>query len=140
MEEIVYTHSLSVQDYSDLREAVGFNNIPLKQAQTGLKNSCYIVAAKCADKTVGMARLISDGGYVAYIADVIVSPEFQKRGIGKAMIHKILEYIRSSMEEGDRVMVCLMAAKGRESFYAPFHFTARPDDQLGAGMSQWLVK
>lgn len=140
MTEILYANFLSVQDYNKLRESVGFSKIPEEKAQTGLNNSTYVVAAKCADQTVGTARLISDGGYVAYIADVIVLPEFQKRGIGKTMIAMILEYIESNMEKGDRVMVCLMAAKGRESFYKQFNFIARPDDQYGAGMSQWISK
>lgn len=93
---------------------------------------------RCGGKTVACARLISDGGYVRYLADVIVRPEFQGQGIGKTMIRMILRHIRESLEPGERAMTFLMAAKGRESFYRPLGFRDRPNSESGAGMSQWI--
>lgn len=140
MKAITYLHSISVEEYTKLREAVGFRKIPESRAQTGLNNSAYVVAAKCGDQYVGTARLITDGGYVAYIADVIVSPEFQGMGIGKTMVHDILEHIKGNLQEGESVMTCLMAAKDRESYYRQFGFLSRPNEENGAGMSQWITK
>ncbi len=87
-----------------------------------------------------MARVISDGGYVALIADVIVMPEFQGMGIGKTIMKMVMEYFSGILEEGDKIFINLMAAKGRESFYKQFGFIERPNDELGSGMTQWLSR
>lgn len=137
--EIIFEHSISVEEYTKLREAVGFRKIPEHKAQIGLDHSTYLLAAMCGDRCVGTARLLTDGGYVAYIADVIVLPEFQGRGIGKMMVKNILNYIKRNWQEGEPVLVCLMAAKDRESFYQPFGFSVRPNEENGAGMSQWIL-
>jgi len=87
-----------------------------------------------------MARLLSDGGYVQYIADVVVHPDYQGYGIGKTMINKIMEYINQGLEDGDKALICLMAAKEKEPFYKKFGLEERPNDDYGAGMSKWIIK
>lgn len=138
--EISYCNTLSAEEFNGLRGAVGWGLISERQAKTGLAHTEFLVAAKDGDRTVGCARIVGDGGYVAYICDVIVHPDYQGQGIGKGMIGRLLEFIRSNMEPGDRVMVLLMAAKGRETFYRPFGFLDRPDSTGGAGMVQWIEK
>jgi N-acetylglutamate synthase-like GNAT family acetyltransferase len=119
---------------------VGWNAIPERQAGIGIRNSSYVVAAHDDNKIVGMARLVTDGGYVAYIADVVVHPEYQKKGIGRTMINMILSHLDENLNEGEAVCVILMAAKDKEEFYKQFGFNERPNENLGAGMSQWLSK
>ena len=136
--EIKYVNEISVADYNYLRKISGWNEIEEKQALTGIQNSAFLISALHNDKTVGLARVVSDGGYVVVIVDVIVLPEYQGKGIGKTMMEKVMEYINNSLQEGQRVMVNLMSAKGRESFYSQFGFETRPNEKLGAGMSQWI--
>jgi GNAT superfamily N-acetyltransferase len=138
--ELSYGNALSAEEFNDLRNAVGWARISARQAETGLAHTEFLVAARDGDRTVGCARIVGDGGYVAYICDVIVRPDYQAHGIGKAMIGRLLEFIRSNLEPGERVMVLLMAAKGRESFYRQFGFVERPDGTSGAGMMQWMKK
>jgi GNAT superfamily N-acetyltransferase len=137
---IEYSNQISEIEYNSLRESVGWDAISFRQAQTGLKNTTFQVAAKNEGKPVGMARLISDGGYVRYIADVVVLPAYQGYAIGKTMVGMIMDYIKSELEDGERVLVFLMAAKGKEPFYKQFGFGERPNDEYGAGMSQFITK
>jgi GNAT superfamily N-acetyltransferase len=137
---IVYDSLLTVTDYNNLRKAVGWNEINERQAGAGIGNSAYLAAAHVGGMTIGMARLITDGGYVAYIADVIVHPDYQGLGIGKTMLRMIMNHLETTLREGDGVCVILMAAKGKENFYNQFGFVERPNESLGAGMSQWISK
>jgi GNAT superfamily N-acetyltransferase len=137
---LFYGNTLTAEDFNSLRDAVGWARLSPRQAETGLAHTEFLVAARDGDRTVGCARIVGDGGYVAYICDVIVHPDYQEHGIGKAMIGRLLEFIRSNLEPGERVMVLLMAAKGRESFYRQFGFIERPDSTSGAGMMQWMKK
>lgn len=138
MNGICYGHDLTVGEYRDLRVSVGWSALSERQAAAVVQNSSYFIAARAEGRIVGMARLVSDGGYVAYIADVVVRPDFQGKGIGKAMMTMILRHIRESAMPGERILACLMAAKDREPFYEGLGFSVRPNGQLGAGMSLWI--
>lgn len=60
---ITYSNQITVVDYNTLRKSVGWNEIKPERAQIGLSNSvCFV--AEDEGKAVGLARLISDGGYV----------------------------------------------------------------------------
>lgn len=41
------------------------------------------------DKLIGLARATSDGEYQASIYDVVLLPNYQKKGIGKQIIEKL---------------------------------------------------
>ena len=137
---IKYINHISVEDYIMLRKSAGFTELSKRQAETALQNYAFLIAAEENDKTIGMARLVADGAYVAVIVDVIVLPEYQGAGIGRVMIERIVEYIESNMTIGEKVLVMLVAAKGKEGFYEKFGFVKRPNETYGAGMSQWISK
>lgn len=140
MEPIIYNNQISVENYNMLRKSVGWNQISYKRAQAGLNNSSFIIVANVNNVPIGMARVVSDGGYVVIVVDVIVLPEYQGKGIGTEMMKKVMEHIKDSISDGEGVFVNLMAAKGRETFYKQYGFTERPNEKLGAGMTQWISK
>ncbi|MGX8700740.1 GNAT family N-acetyltransferase [Caproiciproducens sp.] len=137
---IEYRHEITVEDYNALRRAVGWDPIEPAQAKEGLRNSAYIICAVDGDKIVGHARAVSDGGYVVLISDVIVRPDYQKNGIAKTMVQGLMDYFTARLKSGQAILFNLMAAKGRESFYKQLGFSERPNDEVGAGMSQWFRK
>jgi hypothetical protein len=54
------------------------------------------------------------------------------------MMEKVMNFYRWLTQPGERVLVNLMAAAGKEPFYTRFGFTVRPDEgALGAGMSMY---
>lgn len=135
---IEYRDTLSVEAYNHLRKSAGWTEVESKQAQIGIRNSAYIIAAYEADQCVGCLRVVSDGGYTANIVDVLVLPEYQRSGIGKEMMSKAIAFLQNPLEKGQMVMVNLMAAKGKESFCDKFGFEARPNLKSGAGMVMYL--
>lgn len=138
--DILYVHTIEKSDYSFLRKSVGWPQLSDRQAFCSINSSAYFIAAKYEGKTIGMTRVVSDGGYIAYIADVIVLPEYQGLGIGKTMVGMAMQFIKDGMCEGETVFVNLMAAKGKEPFYSKFGFAERPNETHGAGMTQYLKK
>ena len=73
---------------------------------------------------VGMGRLVGDGAMYWYLQEIIVLPEYQGKGIGKSIVNRLIEHIKSTAVPGTRVDVGLTAVKGKESFYEKFGFTA----------------
>lgn len=136
---ITYGDQISVEDYNALRASVGWNMIKPERAARGLANSRRIVAYEDG-KVIGLARIISDGGYVTVIYDVIVHPEYQKQGIGTRLMQKVMDSVIEELEEGENQMISLFAAKGKEPFYLKFGFEERPNEKMGAGMVHWVKK
>lgn len=54
------------------------------------KHSLKILGAYDADKLVGIIRAVGDGYSIVYIQDIIVLPEYQRKGIGTLLLDKIL--------------------------------------------------
>jgi len=137
---IRYTDTISAEDCDKLRNSAQWPQMHIEQIITGLANSAFIIAAKDGEQTVGMVRVVSDGGYVFFIVDVLVLPEYQHKGIGKTMMKRAMEYIYSSLREGYCIQVDLLASKGKEGFYEEFGFIKRPDDNYGCGMTLRIEK
>lgn len=137
--KISYGDRLTAVEYRALRDAMGWGKLTDAQAGRGLENSACIVAARDGEQAVGMARLLFDYGYVAYLADVIVLPEYQGMGIGRAMLERIFAFLKENTWEGEYLMCGLHAAEGKEAFYERFGFVRRPCEGMGAGMVlKWM--
>jgi GNAT superfamily N-acetyltransferase len=69
-------------------------------------------------KSVGMGRVISDGIADAYLQDVVVLPEWRKKGVGKMIVSKLLECCRSRRI----AWIGLIAQPGTDTFYQSLGF------------------
>lgn len=134
---LVYDNVLSVKEYCELRCAVGWAPIAEDQAQAGLANSDFVIACRDDRNIVGCARIFWDKGYIAYLADVMVKPEYQKQGIGKNLVTACISYIDKQLKDGWRIKIVIVSAKGKEEFYKKFGFQVRPNENDGAGMQVW---
>ncbi len=136
--EIIFTHTISIDNYNSLRASVDFITITPKRAKIALANSLYILIAMDGDTPVGMARVVGDGGYVYFICDVIVRPSYQSNGLGRKIIENVLSWLESQVEGNETIMVNLMSAMNKEPFYEKLGFHKRPFGNHGSGMSLWL--
>ena len=125
----------SARDYNRLRVAVGWKPYRESVIEDSLPNSLYCLCALIDAQTVGMARIIGDAGMVYYIQDVIVLPEYQRRGIGTHMMDKVMAYLRAHAHHN--TIIGLMSAVGKEALYEKYGFTRRPNEKLGAGMTMF---
>lgn len=131
-------NTITVQDYLTIRTCVGWKALLVEQAEQALQHSLHVVGAYDGEKLVGMGRIVGDGAVICYVQDLIVVPEYQYKGVGSIVLNSLIEYVKSLRVEGTEMMLCLMCAKGRESFYEKHGFTARPTNELGPGMIQYL--
>ena len=121
-------------DFIKLRESAGWGRPLENQIEAGLKNSLFTVSAIHNNQIIGMGRLVGDGFTICYIQDLIVLPEYQGKGVGKAIMEKLIAYISENAMPNTYVTVGLFSAKGKESFYEKFGFYIRPNENRGAGM------
>ena len=112
--DILYT-APTAEEFVHLRAVTGLPPRSVAGAQKGLKNSLFWVTLRHHGNLIGMGRAVGDGGTVVQITDIAVHPNYQRKGFGKLIFHKIQEYI--SKEVPDEAFVCLFAEKQAVPFY-----------------------
>jgi GNAT superfamily N-acetyltransferase len=114
-----------------LYESVGwgaYTRDPMRLVEA-IKGSYLVVTARSENGTlVGLARTISDGHTIAYIQDVLVSPAFQRRGVGSSL----LAYVIRKCEHIRQLVLVTDAEPVQRAFYESQGFVeahdARPDE------------
>ena len=85
-----------------------------------LKNANLIITAWHGERLVGISRTLTDFTYVAYLADLAVDADYQRRGIGKRLIHETKRRLRLEC------MVVLLAAPKANEYYPKIGFEHNP--------------
>ena len=75
-----------------LYESVGWTNYTDKpeMLRNAYLNSLKIYGAYVDDKLIGIIRVVGDGYSVIFIQDLLVHPEFQRKGVGTLLLKKVL--------------------------------------------------
>ncbi len=81
-----------------------------------LRGADLIVTARFEGKLIGVSRAITDFAYCTYLSDLAVDIEFQKQGIGQALIDE------THRLAGSRTMLILLAAPAAQSYYPHIGF------------------
>ena len=77
-----------------LADAVGWSHaFDWKTLAASLDGSLFGVVARVGNQTIGMGRLVGDGVKYFYVQDVAVLPEQQGRGIGTALVRRLLDHV-----------------------------------------------
>ena len=135
---MILDDTLTLKEYKELIDLLGWKKASDRLIEISLKNSMtekYVID----NEIIGMARLITDGGYAGLIMDVIVKPDYQNQGIGTKMVNRLLQRVKENLEEGEEVMLQLLAAPGKIDFYKKFGFKVKVTT-ADAGMYMWMKK
>ena len=94
--------SVDPADLLDLYESVGWKAYTRdpEGLATAVANSTYIVEARAKGELIGLARGLSDDVSIFYLQDILVRPEWQRRGVGKSLMLNCLErfsHVRSKV-------------------------------------------
>lgn len=116
MAEVEGGARLEAAEYRRLRDSVGWTT-PHDDAelQASLDLTWNVVAREDGE-AVGVGRLLDDGLLYATIWDMIVVPHAQRRGIGSAILERLLERSR------DRHIVALVASPAGRPLYERYGF------------------
>jgi N-acetylglutamate synthase-like GNAT family acetyltransferase len=81
------------------------------------ENSNLVISAWDESKLVGVCRTITDWVWCSYLADLAVSPDYKKSGIGK----KLIELTRGKV--GEQSMILLLSVPTAMDYYLKVGFT-----------------
>ena len=127
---IVKYNELTAEEFIELWETVWGNGPSLEQTRLAMKHTLFRVSIWDGDYIVAMARMNGDMGLNYYIKDVVVRPEYQRKGIGRMLINELRRFINDNGVKGTDIFVELCAVPDKIPFYAKFGFEANDAQRL----------
>jgi ribosomal protein S18 acetylase RimI-like enzyme len=132
-ERIVFSteRDIDLYELEELCDAVGWSRRPLRKVKKAIEHSFLVTTMwqvrGTKKRLIGFARATSDHAFNATIWDVVVHPDFQGKGLGKALMKYILKKLRS--EEISNVT--LFADPHVVDFYRNLGFMSDPEGIKG---------
>ena len=105
---------LQAEDFVRLRIQAGLVEIPVEHARKALHNGLMNVSAIYNGELVGMGRLVGDGAMYWYLQEIIILPQFQRKGIGTMIVNHLVDYARENSKTGKFITNGGVSAKGKE--------------------------
>ena len=62
-----------------------------EQLRKGFENSMLTLAAYEDEQLLGIIRTVGDGHTIVFVQDILVFPEYQRKGVGSALLQAILD-------------------------------------------------
>ncbi|MGI5502983.1 GNAT family N-acetyltransferase [Lentzea sp. CA-135723] len=120
----------SVDDYLRLRQESGLSARTRQEAENGINGAwaSAIVIHVESGETVGMGRVLSDGGWYFHVIDMAVLPDHQRKGIGDAVLTALLDRIEA---HAPNAYVNLLADPPGRRLYARHGFVESAPASIG---------
>jgi ribosomal protein S18 acetylase RimI-like enzyme len=90
MTELTYVEGFSPEDFLALAQRVWPREYSVAAASAALARTINI-GAWDGDRLVASIRLLTDGYFFATIPEILVDPEYQRRGIGRHLMELALD-------------------------------------------------
>ena len=97
-----------------------------------LEETDLVVLAWEGDVLVGLARVLSDDVHIAYVQDILVHPDHQRKGIGQDLMDRVLERYKHVRQT---VLLC-DATPELAAFYESVGFGEA--STLGSGLAAYV--
>ncbi|WP_298751175.1 GNAT family N-acetyltransferase [uncultured Serinicoccus sp.] len=112
-----------------LYDAVGWSSYTTdpETLEAAVAGSSRVVTARYGEDLLGLARVISDGATIAYLQDVLVRPELQREGVGRALVVAALEPFARCRQK----VLLTEDEPGQRAFYESLGWTEIRDHEDG---------
>lgn len=93
--ELIYRvgPEIDAEQIGEVYRSVGWGDLAAdaELLARGLRGATLVVSAWDGARAVGVARMLSDGAFQAYIMGVAVRPEYGNRGVGTRLVTMLLD-------------------------------------------------
>jgi aralkylamine N-acetyltransferase len=123
--------NIDLYELEELCDSVGWARRPIRKVRKAIEHSFVVITIReqrgSFNRLIGFARATSDRAFNATIWDVVVHPEFQGKGLGKALMQEVVKELRRA----DISNISLFADAHVVDFYRQLGFNADPEGIKG---------
>lgn len=85
--------NFQLEEITNLYQSVGWTNYleRISVLEDAYANSLCVIGAYDNEKLVGIIRAVGDGQTIVFVQDIIVLPEYQRKGIGTKLLKTVVE-------------------------------------------------
>ncbi|MEM7544064.1 MAG: GNAT family N-acetyltransferase [Pseudomonadota bacterium] len=121
------------EDHMRLRREAGMSRFSAEATRMALKGTIHGVTVVHADETVGMGRIIGDGGCLFQIVDIVVAVDHRGRGLGKRIMQMLMDFAHDDLPSGS--YISLIADVPANLLYEQFGFRETAPVSLGMAIT-----
>nr|WP_156800351.1 GNAT family N-acetyltransferase [Pseudanabaena sp. PCC 7367] len=122
---------IDVYELEELCDAVGWSRRPIRKVRKAIQHSFIVISMwekrGTYSRLIGFARATSDHAFNATLWDVVVHPEYQGKGLGKALMKETIK----SLRQADISNISLFADAHVVEFYRQLGFSPDPEGIKG---------
>lgn len=114
-----------LEDIINLYQSVGWTNYLERTGilEEAYANSLCVLGAYDSDRLVGIIRAVGDGQTIVFVQDIIVLPEYQRKGIGTKLLKAVVEKYKDVYQ----IELLTDNTEKTKTFYRSVGFTASDD-------------
>jgi ribosomal protein S18 acetylase RimI-like enzyme len=122
---------IDLYELEELCDAVGWARRPLRKVKKAIQHSFLVLSMweqrGAHRRLIGFSRATSDHAFNATIWDVVIHPDYQGKGFGKALMKQMIKRLRSE----DISNITLFADPHVVEFYRHLGFMSDPEGIKG---------
>ena len=111
-----FKYDFTKEQYIEIRNKVEWKGLKDDQYNNIIRNSNYKLSIYNNNELIGMARCITDYGYLYLLCDIMIDPKYQGKGIGKKLVEHFTKYLKYQIND-KYAKLYIMSLKGKEEFY-----------------------
>lgn len=114
-----------LEEIINLYQSVGWTNYLERTdiLEEAYANSLCVLGAYDDDRLIGIIRAVGDGRTIVFVQDIIVLPEYQRRGIGTELLRAVVETYKDVYQ----IELLTDNTENTKAFYRSVGFTASDD-------------
>lgn len=91
--EIREYENFRLDEIVNLYRSVGWSNYleRVNTLQEAYESSLHVLGAYDSGQLVGVIRVVGDGQTIVFVQDIIVLPEYQRKGIGTKLLRTLMD-------------------------------------------------
>lgn len=117
--------NFQLEEITNLYQSVGWTNYleRIGILEDAYANSLCVLGAYDSDQLVGIIRAVGDGQTIVFVQDIIVLPEYQRKGIGT----KLLKAVMDKYSDVYQMELLTDNTEKTKAFYRSVGFSASDD-------------